>query len=113
MSKSLLSINTGSPASSVDIFFVKGLAGGDPGNSREQIDSVRNAAELNHLIGLGEVRWLETAFSETKFGQNACELFSILRRGSDQDIEVAGVSGPAVKSQAVGADYDVLNAAGV
>jgi len=88
----------------------QGLTCRDPTNSREQIDSIWNAAELNHLIRLNEVRRFE--IRETKFGQNGCDLLSVLRGGIEQDIEVTGVPRPAVKSQAVSTDYDVLNAAG-
>jgi len=44
------------------------------------------------------------------FGRAPARVF---RRGSNQDIEVAGVPWPTVKSQTVSADYYVLNAAGV
>jgi hypothetical protein len=71
--------------------------------------SIWNASEMNYLIGVSESRWLE--ISEIKLGQKGCDLFSVLRRGLEDDIEVAGVSGPAVKSQAMSTDYHPFNTA--
>jgi hypothetical protein len=56
---------------------------------------------------------LKSLSAKPKFGQDGCELFSIFGRWSDQDIEVASVPGPAVKSQTVSADNYVFNVAEV
>jgi hypothetical protein len=44
------------------------LTSGNSDYSRHQIDSVRDAAQLKHLIGLKKVGRFETALSKTKLG---------------------------------------------
>ncbi len=69
--------------------------------------------KLNHLVRLDEIRFLETGFSKTKFLQNCGELCRVFVRRPNKNIKVSRIARAPVKGEAVRADYDVFNAAGV
>ena len=85
----------------------------DAGNARKQIDALRGAAQLNHLLRFGEIRFLEIAGAETKIPKKDDNFRCVLRRWPNEDIEIARVARASVEREAVRADDDVFNAAGV
>lgn len=93
-------------------FSCKRVVRGDTCDARQQIDSIGRAAELNHLLWVEEVSFVERLV-EAELSQKIEESNRVLVSRADKDIKVAGVTRTTMKRQAVRPDDDVLNAAGV
>src|SRR5438874_8060626 len=85
----------------------------DTSNSCQQVDSIWDAAELDYLVWLDKVRFLEAGSCETNLVQDKRKFRRVFRRGSNENVEIAGVTRPAVKSEAMSAHNHVFNAVGV
>ena len=68
---------------------------------------------MNHLIRLNEIRFLEAGPREPKLSQNIEKPLRVIRRGPDKNIQVAGVTWAPMERQALRADDDIINAAGI
>ena len=93
------------------------MAGGifprDRGNGCDQINADRRPAELNDLIGLGEVRGLESQSFEAEVREGGEDAGGVFRGRMDPKVQVARVAGRAVESERVSAHDQVFNAMGV
>jgi hypothetical protein len=65
------------------------------------------------LPGLEEISFLETGLLEPELIQEREEHARVVWRGPDKDVQVAGVTWAPVKCEALRADDDVINGAGI
>jgi len=84
----------------------------DTRQTREEIDAIRRATELNNLFRLGQVNLFHQG-SESEIPKNGSYLRGICRCRPNENIQIAGITRPSVISQTVRADDDVFNAAGI
>ena len=113
ISASLLSTKTGKPSSSVDIRVLNASATVTPEILVSRSIRVQRATKLNHLFRNSEIGFCQISFGKAEIAKKGNELGCIIRRGPDQNVEVAGVTRPSVKGETERADDYVLNAAGV
>jgi hypothetical protein len=79
----------------------------------QQIDSTRRSSQLNHLLRLQEISFLEAGLLEPELDSEAREVAGRCPEWPDENVQVAGVTWAPMKRQALRADDDVINAAGI
>ena len=88
-------------------FIVRHAAG------RQQIYSCRDSSELNDLVGLEEISFLEARLLEPELIQKREKQPRVISSRPDENIQVPRVAWAPVKCKALRAAVDVINAAGI
>ena len=78
--------------------------------SREDVDAVRGAAELNGLIIFKEIPLLQAERTKPELVESLDELVGVLWRNTNEQIDVAGATEVAVERQRMRADNEEFNA---
>jgi hypothetical protein len=82
-------------------------------DARQEIDPARSSSELNDLLGLKEISFLEAGLLEPELIQKREELARIVSSRSDKNVQIPGVTWTPVKCETLRADDDVINGAGI
>ena len=80
-------MKTGTPPSIAEILLAKASLVGTP-LAGKQIDSVRGASKLDHLLRLHEISFLKAGAREPELIQKIHKQSRVVGRGPDQNIQV-------------------------
>jgi hypothetical protein len=104
-------MKTGMPSSIAEILLANASFVDTPLDARQQIDSARGSSELNDLLGLEEISFLEVRLLESELIQKREKEPRVGRSGTDENIQGPGMTWAPMKCETLRADDDVINAA--